>query len=98
MCHPVHSEWDHLVVTQGQHQHQLLFPAAHSNACHHRLALIQLQSLTKITLNLRNDGQAATMVMLIHQKIIWGLIQLAEVNDIQSHVGVSCGCCCSVVA
>lgn len=47
MCHPVHSEWDHLVVTQGQHQHQLLFPAAHSNACHRRLALIQLQSLTK---------------------------------------------------
>lgn len=29
--------------------------------------------------------------MLIHQKIIWGLIQLAEVNDVQSHVGVSCG-------
>lgn len=31
------------------------------------------------------------MVMLIHQKIIWGLIQLTEVNDVQSHVGVSCG-------
>lgn len=30
--------------------------------------------------------------MMIHQTLFWGVIQLAEVNGIWSHVGLSGGC------
>jgi len=82
------------LVTQVQQQHQLLFPAAQSNAYHYRLAFYAAsQASQKVTLNLRNyvtgcnNGYADPP-----DKLFWGLIRLAELNGIWSHVGVTCGC------